>query len=60
MDEQDGHMMLVARAKALETIALKYMELYHFETATRFVSDDELKESLERQIEIRAPGCSHN
>lgn len=59
MNAEDGHAMLVARCMALEEIALQYMLLYTLETATYFPTDKEHKESLEKQVERIAPGCSH-
>ena len=59
MNEQDGHMMLVARCKALEDIALKYMGMYELEVSTAFSTDQELKGYLEQEVEKRAPGCGH-
>lgn len=60
MNEQNGHnAMLVARCKALEAIALEYMTLYHYETATTLATEKELKARLEKQVEKRAPGCGH-
>ena len=59
MNENDGHEMLVARMKALEAIALDYMTLYMYQTATHFDSEAEIKARLEKCVEDRAPGCSH-
>lgn len=55
MNENDGHLMLVARAQALEAIALEYMSKH----ATVFNSKEQLKERLESLVETKAPGCSH-
>lgn len=59
MNEHDGHEMLVARCKALEAIALKYMELLNINTNTYIYSSEELKQNLEEEVEHLAPGCQH-
>lgn len=60
MNENDGHEMLVARMKALEAIAIDYMTLYMYESATHFDSEKEIKQRLEKMVETRAPGCSNH
>ena len=59
MNEHDGHEMLVARCKALEAIALKYMELHNLETGTTYFTEKELKMFLEKEVERLEPGCQH-
>lgn len=50
MTEQDGHEMLVARMKALETIALQQLDLSHASNGYP-KTKDELKEELEQRVE---------
>lgn len=59
MDEEDGNAMNQARMRALEGIALRYMMLHQLDTATYFETEEELKVSLEKEVEKLAPGCGH-
>lgn len=59
MNEQDGHEMLVARAKALKTIAMKYIELHNLDTGTHELSPLRIEQILEKEVEKLEPGCGH-
>ena len=60
MNEAAEHAMLGARCKALETIALQYMDLFALATDTHFPTEAEHKANLERAVERLVQGHSLN
>lgn len=59
MNAEDGHEMLVARCQALETMYMNIATLFMYETATSFSTEEEIKASMEKEINRIAPGCGH-
>lgn len=59
MNEQNGHEMLVARCQALEEMYLNIATMFMYETATSLSTPEEIKSSMEKEIERLAPGCGH-